>query len=188
MRPVYNDELYHFGVPGMKWGKRTASNISNGVKAQTRAGYDQLRHPILSTKAQINMLRKDPIRTLKGGTKVLNELNADVKNRVDKSNAAKKSAVENYRKESSKADKMYEAADKQWNKASEAYKKTGKTRVTQIINNIKNKSPEVQAYNKEHNKASNMTDAADKQFQKSMDAYKKTGKTRLTAIINNIKY
>lgn len=195
MRPVYNDELYHFGKKGMKWGKRTTSNIKEGISARNQAGKDQIKHPILSTKAQLSMIRKNPLRTIRGGTEVLKDLNADVKNRVDKSNQVKaekkaniKSAVQNYSKEHDKSTKMYEAADKQWSVAQDAYKKTGKTKVGAIINNIRNKSPEVKAYNKEFNKASNMSDAADKQWNKTMVAYKKTGKTRLTQIINNIKY
>lgn len=188
MRQIYNDEIYHYGIPGMKWGKRTATNIGNGIKAQTRAGYDQIRHPVHSTKAQISMLRKNPIGTLKGGTKVLNELNADVKNRVEKRQTEVKSAVKDYRQERDKATKMSEAAEKQWQTAKEAYKKTGKTRVTAIINKIKGKSPEVKAYKKEYDKADTMDDKAAAQWDKVQEAYKKTGKNKIGAIINNIKY
>ena len=189
MRLVYNDEyLYHFGIKGMKWGKRTAANISKGIKAQTRAGYDQIRHPVYSTKAQISMLRKDPIRTLKGGTKVLNELNSDVKNRVDKRQSEIKTNVKEYKKEFNKASNMSDAADKQWQTAKEAYKKTGKTRVAAIINNIKGSSPEVKAYKEQYNKAVKMDDKAVEQWNKAQDAYKKTGKNRIGQILNNIKY
>lgn len=193
---IYNDEyMFHTGVKGMKWGRRIASNIKEGMTARNQTNKDMFTHPIQSTKAQLHMIKNEPLKAIAGGTKAFKELNADVKNRVDKSNQVKaekkaniKSAVQNYSKEHDKSTKMYEAADKQWSVAQEAYKKTGKTKVGAIINNIKNKSPEVKAYNKEFNKASNMSDAADKQWNKTMDAYKKTGKTRLTQIINNIKY
>lgn len=81
---IYNDELYHSGKLGMKWHYRKAK-FMEGVQAQKQANRDQLLHPIHSTAAQISMLKKNPIRTLKGGTKVLNELNAEVKNRVENS-------------------------------------------------------------------------------------------------------
>ena len=95
---IYNDEyMFHTGVKGMKWGKRTVNNIKEGFKAQNQAHKDQIIHPIHSTKAQLNMLRKNPIRTMAGGTKVLQELNADVKNRVDKRQSEIKTNVKNYK-------------------------------------------------------------------------------------------
>ena len=88
MRQIYNDELYHYGKLGMKWGKRTAG-IKESIRVSSQANRDMLLHPIHSTKSQIGMIRKNPLRTLKGGTQVLKELNADVSKRVANSKIEK---------------------------------------------------------------------------------------------------
>ena len=74
---VYNTEIYHFGVKGMKWGHRNQAYI------------DQIKHPIHSTRAQISMLKKNPLRTIKGGDDVFKELNDNVAKRVANSKTEK---------------------------------------------------------------------------------------------------
>ena len=131
MRPIYNDELLHFGVPGMKWGKRTARNIGLGIKVRNQAARDQILHPIHSIKTQLNMLRKDPLNTLGGGTAVLKKLNADVSKRVA-AETNKKKAINQYMKEITK----------------------GKTTVSNIINGLTgvNRRQAEMMYNRKHDK------------------------------------
>lgn len=46
-----NDELYHYGVPGMKWGvKKTASKTSSSYKSRST---ETKQKPKLSKKAKI---------------------------------------------------------------------------------------------------------------------------------------
>ena len=178
------EELYHYGKKGMKWGRR----IKRNFEAANQMTKDQVLHPIHSTKAQLNLLKNDPKKALFMTTKTMEQLNADVKQRVDKRQHEIKTNVNNYKKEYDKASNMSDKADEQWRIAREAYKKTGKNRAMAIINNFKGKSPEVKAYQKEYDKASNMSDRADEQWYKTREAYKKTGRNRVGAIINNFKY
>ena len=83
---------------------------------------------------------------------------------------------------------MSDAADAEWTKTTELYKKTGKNFVDRILNNMSGKSAEVKAYNKQYDKASSMSDAADAEWKKANDMYKKTGSNRVSRGANNIKY
>lgn len=78
---VYNDEICHYGVPGMKWGRRIGSKIKPFVKMQKNSSI----HPIHSTKAQISMIRKNPRTALYINPKDADKFNADVKKRVESS-------------------------------------------------------------------------------------------------------
>lgn len=82
MGPIYNDEIYHYGKLGMKWGKRTAAGIKEAISVRNQASKDMLTHPIHSTAAQLSMLKNKPLQALGGGTKAFKELNTDVKNRI----------------------------------------------------------------------------------------------------------
>ena len=186
---IYNDEyMFHTGIKGMKWGKRAVSNIKEGIGAQNQASKDMLRHPIHSTAAQLSMLKNHPLKTIVGGTKVLKELNSNVKNRVDNRQSEIKTNVKNYKDHYNKSMVMFEKSDAQYAKAKELRKTIGKNSVSRAINSLKNKTPEAKTYNKAMDKAGNMSDNASEHFAKTQELYKTTGKNRIGAIINNIKY
>lgn len=186
---IYNDEyMFHTGVKGMKWGKRTMSNIKTGISARNQATKDMIAHPIQSTKAQLHMIKKEPLKAIAGGTKAFQQLNTDVKNRVDNRQVEIKTNVKDYKQKFNDASKASDKADAHWQKTREVYKQTGKNAVSRIINNISGKSDTVKKYNKEFNKSEKLYNDADDKWAKSDAAYKKTGKNRVGQIINNMKY
>ena len=108
-----SEVLEHYGVKGMKWGKRMAGY----AKSLGKAYYNQYRHPILSAKASMSAFDKSP-----GGQFVGTKRSLDYQNRyVD----AKVSAKLNYKKKLNdlkknkykKADAINKPIDKQLDKA-----------------------------------------------------------------------
>jgi hypothetical protein len=129
---VYNDELMHYGVLGMRWGHRKGGSTSissklslikkktkDNIKATNQMNKDMLLHPVHSTTAQLSLLRKNPRKALFGmDTEAIKELNADVKNRIDKE-VEKKKTIKEYRKQINEGASLVE---KMYNKVTEADK------------------------------------------------------------------
>ena len=104
-------------------------------------------------------------------------------------------AVREYSKKYNKASKASDDADELWRDAKGAYKNTGKTGITRVINNAtKGKFADsktkkaISEYSKKYNKASKASDDADELWRDAKGAYKSTGKNALSRVANNIKY
>ena len=104
-------------------------------------------------------------------------------------------AVRDYSKKYNKASKASDDADELWRDAKSAYKNTGKTGITRVINNAtKGKFADSQTkkaiseYSKKYDKASKASDDADELWRDAKSAYKSTGKNALSRVANNIKY
>ena len=173
------DELAHYGVPGMKWGKRmrtTTPLINKKLHKRKNMTPEELKvaqakDNYVNAKKQYgrNMAKSSTLygawgpgnkerheRTYKSAVKATKAENAYKQAKTDLT----KSRVKSYRDADKRANQLYNAGDKEMAKARELYKKTGKNTVSRIINNIKGNSAAVKAYSKQFNEAEifNMAD------------------------------
>ena len=190
------DELCHYGVPGMKWGKR---------KARGHAGTGRY----LTKKRQLAGDKKDLEYLNKGGhlsvglTKKRQAAydakdKARLERRIAKNEqrlstksakkAATKAAVKDYDKSFNTATKSQDKADRKWSDVQNQYKSLGKTRVTRALKATYGKSDAVKKYRREYDNWEKSQNAADKQWKDARKKYKKTGKTRAGRVVNNIRY
>ena len=153
---VYQDELYHHGIKGMKWGVRRYQNKDGTLTSEgkRRHNYDETSDRATKKKAREAEMRKSikDYRTkydrASSQSDHADELWKDVKsqytalgkNRVERAMASMKNktaAAKAYNKAFEKASSASDSADAAWQETYEAYKKTGRNRVSRIINNMK---------------------------------------------------
>ena len=118
--PLYPDEIQHYGVKGMKWGKRKARAVSAAKKVGKYAKdtavdfvkrkYYENRYPIKSVKATIRDIRKHTITGAIGTPGSNKRVNADVKRQI--------AAIRDKKAKISKAKEIHKQsvanADKAW--------------------------------------------------------------------------
>ena len=120
------DYIAHYGVLGMKWGKRKSGRkqeISNNIKTY-RKTFD--RADRLDEKS--NALFKDAKAKHKAlGKNVFERVMVAAKNETD--------AAKDYNKTYDKASALSDKATGEYYKARQAYKATGKNKITRVMNN-----------------------------------------------------
>lgn len=199
--------LKHYGVPGMKWGHRKASQLDYAIKqAKSTRNKSKLKAIDASDRRSNKNFDSNPGATKSGFIKGKSNRQAfrkaedsnikqlksdykkaDAKYKQDVINA-KKQAVKKYDKKFNEAEKASNLADKKWEQANEQYKSLGKNKVQRMINAARNNTEAARKYNKMYDEASKASDVADSKWKAAKREYVNTGRNRVEAIINNIKY
>lgn len=190
---VSSDELYHYGVPGMKWGKRkhaisvkaAGHKVASKIYSLNEKTYKKINPTLSSMNAHA---KNEQIKKAQKAQEAADTKRNAKKDAKSQKVASTKSSVKKYNSSYDAASRLSDKADKKWSEVNKMYKDLGKTKVTRMINAARGKSDAAKKYSKEYDKASKMSDKADAKWRETKKLRKKTGRNGISRTINNIRY
>lgn len=208
---ILNDELYHHGIKGQKWGVRRFQNADGSLKPAGEKRYGSgTKKDYKNDKRESRKKFIDDLGKLKDKNDIeaVTKLAAEYDNRNKKikeasraERAAKKEAkikstkdaVKAYQKAWNKSIKDTDAADDYYRETVkplyDSLAKTKLGRVKEVIKAQRGKgSKAANEYLKAMDKAIADRDKADASWKETKELYKKTGKNKVSRVINNAKY
>ena len=194
---VYGDELMHYGVKGMKWGRRKAPTSVGNAKAaykSAKKAYNKSfnkaynysgRHAIgqyinKDKRAESDRRWNDAankaaaLRTAKANYK---------KTKAD----YKRSKVADYDKKFDESERTQTIADKSYAEMRRQYKALGKNALSRAINSGKDTAA-AKSYRDAWAKTNADQERADSANRAMKDAYRKTGRNAVSRVVNNARY
>ncbi len=193
-----NNELYHYGVKGMKWGVRKKPEytgqaksahdrmlVAKQTKKSAKKAYNKAFNKSSSLYGAYGSGSKKRLNDTAAKAKAANKANAEYKKaKTD----FKKATVKEYNKVGKQLDKISDRVYESDRAAKNAYKALGKNRVSRIINAAKGKSPEAKAYYKTVDKLLRDKEAYEEKYDEFKKAYRNTGRNYADRILNNVRY
>ena len=116
---ISTNEFYHYGIPGMKWGKRKAKSVNNtSIISEKKIALKKAKENLITARIKKNAAYAAYSKTFDKATRISNQFG--IKNRLYNEQLTETAS------NSHKADKAYSSAKKQYKLAKKAYKNVKK--------------------------------------------------------------
>lgn len=129
-----NEYLAHYGVPGMKWGKRKASSWVEKTRTRNReiSGNIKTYRKTFDKADRLDEKSNELFKDAKAKHKALGK---NVFERVIVAAKNETEAAKDYNKTYDKASALSDKATSEYYKGRQAYKGTGKNKIARVMNN-----------------------------------------------------